>query len=132
MRQIYDTDSALHAYQYDTGGHFFDADTMRFFGCKVVESTILGDRDDTREVIFILRQLRNGFESATEKIYRVANYIPGTDHRCECCHQRDQRGTIDYISHGRDDEGYELRDFETLRAARKFVAQYVGSRQVAQ
>lgn len=132
MNDIYDVASAIRAYQSDTGGHFFDADTMRFFGCRVTEATIM--KDDTGEVtrvLFVMRQLRNGFES-DEKIYRVALYTPGSEHRCECCGQRDQRGSIDYVANaddGRDDDGRISYDLYTLRAARKTVSQYVAARE---
>ena len=124
MNDIYDVASAIRAYQSDTGGHFFDADTMRFFGCRVTEATIM--KDDTGEVtrvLFVMRQLRNGFES-DEKIYRVALYTPGSEHRCECCGQRDQRGSIDYV-----DDGHGEMNFETLKAARKAVLAYYGPRE---
>ena len=129
MKQVYDIDSAIAAYRDDTGGAYFDADTLRFFGCKVLDASIVVDeRHEAREVYFIMRQLRNGFESSTDKVYRVARYVAGTDHRCECCGQRDERGTITTLFHSRDDEGYEMRDFDTLRAARKFVSYVLAHR----
>ncbi len=130
MKDIYDVASAVEAYKRDTNGHFFDADTMRFFGCRVIEVTIMKDADgEVSRVMFVMRQLRNGFEG-DEKIYRVALYTPGSDHRCECCGQRDQRGMIDYVANanaGRDDDGRIDNDFETLKAARRAVMGYYGS-----
>lgn len=126
-KNYYYAGDAIRAYQRDTGGHFFDADTLRFFGCKVLEHVELADGS----VLFIMRQLRNGFESTTDKIYRVARYAPGTDHRCGCCGQRDERGDIGYLADSPDyatDDGTSNYDFETLRAARRYVLDYAKAR----
>ncbi len=117
----------IRAYQSDTGGHFFDAETMRFFGCRVIGIQNLDDNS----TLVIMRQLENGFVNEN-KIYRLARYVPGTDHRCECCYQRDQRGTIDYVQYGpQDDFGHRDTDFRTLAQARKFAKEMADSVRVA-
>jgi hypothetical protein len=118
--KFYDTGQVVSAYKRDTNGHFFDDETMRYFGCRLIE--VINLPDDLGPLV-IMRQYRNGFVSTTDKIYRVVWYRPGTDHKCDRCGQLDQRGTVDYLPLD-DSVDFMGHDFETLGLARKFAESF--------
>ncbi len=61
------TDEIMRANR-ESGGHYFDADTMRFFGSRVLPA-VYGGR-------FFVTSERSGFDSSSPRRYSVREFMP--------------------------------------------------------
>jgi hypothetical protein len=64
---MFATDAIMRANR-ETGGHYFDADTMRFFDSRVLDGTYGGR--------FFITSERSGFDRSSPRFYTVREFMP--------------------------------------------------------
>ena len=106
-------------YKYDTGGYFFDKEGMKNRGQRLLDLFNLGDG----RVLVTFSEM-NQYEVNDKRIWRGIIYTPGTKHNCPTCHQRDEKGRLNWFGwevHEQENQGR----FDSKRELDKAIKEYM-------